>query len=971
MPPVQTDLNRFFKRFTVPKERVPDTSAIEEEIIVVPARKQDALAQQRPNHVANTRSPQKKLRLKISRESSTQSGRSSSRKTATRESSILSSPPPTTRTPRASPQKRSAIPQLDGAADDMDLFHSSPTPSTQRQLRAVEIPSPRPRAAPIPTPTATSEAPLSHATTSFSSCSTLSSVPMSSQNSSRRVVKGGLMAVTNSDSGSDSDDELADIDSFMPRKKQKMTPPRIDTARSIEMPDTVKPARHSARLSDKGSVKSGKSTPRLPPSPPRTVYKHSLMDMVKANEKREKQDARIAEAEAAVAAAAEKRKEAAALQLDGKTMAEAMADDSDQGARMVQALARTEAAQCEAPFSFFADAAPCAQNIAFPTSGLPAKSWANLLREDHARDQACLTGFVAQLARLHLIPKDALEWFAYQLAHEPREELCEAYLSIIQASPQNSNPDVDWASLAKLDTYYRTTLSPPVNVPASKEAPLTLQVAKVFSCICGYTGDGGGVIVCSSCGLWQHASCYYPERDGRELAAGSQHSCVQCRPDGISVDDEAARKRQKAMRAGAKPDSSAHTVAKEVRTHAAVRTGQLGFVVRAMAHCARQTNSLQPMAQTFVDLALANMDEHVRSDLALRTTLGTSIETLLANVFQSDTEQQRLCSLVARRLLLDVTTTTTTTTSLRCQIVTALPATAFSSHGLRRRLALALLLTSADAEEPATPTLTKETGEALLHALQNRPDLTITAETDYALLPFLAETLDIAIDAGFSRPAPTPAPPSTTASISTMAPFAPKRAKTSPEEKAFDSQIDRLAMQLRLIASRIKDAGTAHLRRTEAKSALERVVVRVEQAVRTRERVARGVFDAGGRGSVFGGRGGGRFKKRNGGGVLEGFVMRAKQGENVGGEKMGANLEEEHVTADAEMDGSERERDEVDVVGADMLSERHMSDGDEEANTVGGAAPTEVVEAIVHPVALRRSQRSSNGLWNFGGAVRL
>jgi hypothetical protein len=52
-----------------------------------------------------------------------------------------------------------------------------------------------------------------------------------------------------------------------------------------------------------------------------------------------------------------------------------------------------------------------------------------------------------------------------------------------------------------------------------------------------------------------------------------------------------------------------------------------------------------------------------------------------------------------------------------------------------------------------------------------------------------------------------------------------------------------MVSHLRLMSSKIRDAGTSHLKRTEAKSALERLIVRLEASVRTKPRPRKGVFD--------------------------------------------------------------------------------------------------------------------------------
>ncbi|KAK5129016.1 hypothetical protein LTR85_000349 [Meristemomyces frigidus] len=962
-----SDIRNFFKPFTVPKKRVPDNSTVEDEIVVIPAKVQQASRQHgdAPSRqekrtpvlaspVGGKRGRNVQTASRLSRQSSTQSSALSSppKSLLSRESSARSTP--TRRTPKRSPQKRSLISSLDGAADEDDLMHSSPTLSTQRKMTAVAVPSPKPASTPEPTPTPTPAlnmgAPASRAAASFSSLSTLSSVPMSSQTSSRRVMKGGLQAVTNSDSGSDSDEELEELESFMPRKRLRMTPPGRDAKSAIEIPDTVKPARQSARLSDKGSIKSGRSTPRLPPSPPRTVYKHSLLKMVKAHEKSEKQDARIAVAEAAVAEADNKKKDdqaAAAQHVDGKTMAEAMAVDSDEGTRIRQAMERTEAMQDEGHFSFFSDAAPRVENVPFPVDSLPDKRWAKILKEEKSRIQACLTGFAVDLAARRLLPKNVIRWFACQLAYEPREELCDAYVAIIQACPDGL--DMVWSTLSTLRTFYHTTLgdkgyqSTPCDNLSSVPASGTPEDEQ-FHCVCGYADDDGSAVACDSCGKGQHTTCYYPQYDGKQLPKDLEHHCGDCRPR--TVDKAAAQQRQKKRRANLPPPLT-------LRTHVEIRTSALRYVIPAVERCATLAG-VEQVARATADFALASLDEQVKGNLTLRMTIMESIEALLARVPKKDLS--KVCSAVKQHLFDDIDITLL----LRCQIITALPATSVHAHELRRRLALSCITEeSNDIANSSRPLASPDWANVLLDRLRTSPHFSISGESDYLLLLHLTTVLDIAIDAGFSDFAFLSLPPP-----KPVGPFG-KLPGPPPEERKFNTQIDALTRQLRTTASRIRDAGATHLRRTEAKSALERLAVRLEHSVRTRPKPKK---------DVFGGGGGHGFAGQDSKAFLESFVKSAAK-KDVLDAQHESNVEGK-VTG--QIDGqADDQLDVVDeagtgqgglvVISADMLSERAMSDAggaDEDDDAVGGA---EQANADV-----QSASQETKGLWDgLGGAVRL
>lgn len=107
----------------------------------------------------------------------------------------------------------------------------------------------------------------------------------------------------------------------------------------------------------------------------------------------------------------------------------------------------------------------------------------------------------------------------------------------------------------------------------------------------------------------------------------------------------------------------------------------------------------------------------------------------------------------------------------------------------------------------------------ILHRL-SKPPFTITAKTDYASLSALVMFLDALVDSGFSS-----------------FPF-----RDNEEEKVFNENVDALARQLRNLSGRIIDCGASHMRRTECKVVLDRLVYRLEFAVRTRVKPRRNLF---------------------------------------------------------------------------------------------------------------------------------
>ncbi|KAK3671513.1 hypothetical protein LTR78_008612 [Recurvomyces mirabilis] len=446
----------FFKPYIVPRNLVPVQQVEEDEIIVgspTQSRKaQPSRSARKACDHASTGKHEEKVRTKLLPQKSQVS----------RDSSVGSlGATPLKASPRKSPRsKRSAVSSLDGSNDDETLYHSSPTPSVQRAVMSVEVPSPRREQTPTPTliyqaPLATSMLPQPPPAlnTSFTSL-------LSSQSSSRRVMKGGMQAVTNSDSGSaeDSDEHLDDIDVLIPRKKVRLTPPlpQVLTTQRLEIA-----GRKSARLSDQSSKssRSGSHTPQLPFSPPRTEYKHSLLKLVKANEKKVREDVRIAEAENKAQEAQERRdraRQATTLTMDEEMLVEKYADDSEEGEGVKRAMVRTEALLDEETFSFFASGGGVkVEDCEFPVKWLEGTALMSTLGDVGKRQRAYIMGFVADLASMSRLPEAAVKWTASQLVHERREDLREAYVEVLSLA---RTMGIEYEQTSLRD-YYSTALS--------------------------------------------------------------------------------------------------------------------------------------------------------------------------------------------------------------------------------------------------------------------------------------------------------------------------------------------------------------------------------------------------------------------------------------------------------------------------------------------------------------------------------
>ncbi|KAK3654667.1 hypothetical protein LTR56_003940 [Elasticomyces elasticus] len=817
-------ITNFFKPFVVPKSRVPEYKSEEDEIVVGSPSRQ---LRRKEDAAPKPASPVLKQREKA---------------TSSRDSSAGSSP--SKRSPRGTPQKRFRPSSLDGATDE-ELHHSSPSSSTHRVMTAVSVPSPKRQMSPPPKVERAS-APSRNATTSFNSFnSTLSSVPISSQSSSKRIIKDGLQAVTNSDSasGDDSDDDLAPLETFIPRKKPRITPPPEHTT-TLKVPwqDTVKSGRQSARLSDHGS-RSRSQTPRLPPSPPKTEYRHSLLKMAKAHEKEQQRKTRIAEIEGQVAEADKQRQareaEEADVPLDAQAMAAELADDSDEGERLGTAMVRTDALQAEVAYHFFQAKPVKATRECFPRVAFGSDSLARIFQNHQARDQACLSGFVTELAAGGRLPGSSLSWFVRQLVHEPREELCEAYVGVVRHAMFNEDTkqSVGYPSLRTLystssDGYVGGLLD--VDLPEQQRDAVPLpssqrQPEDVLNCICGSVEDDGSLVACESCDTWQHTTCYYPEYDGDKLPESLSHECVACKPR--AVDKQGARKRLKTSLADALPQKDNATELEKIAPG-------LPYVVLAIQHIVAGTN-VERIGRTIVDLAFANNDEHVRRDIDTQFIIQDSIEGLLEDLEQPDLDN--VCQFVNVRIL----PTGRKPNTLLCRLAASLPASTGNAHYLRRRLALHFI----DASQSTLPATSEMWNSIIAERVLTAPEYAISNSTDYALLLALISNIDLAIDAGFSDFAfvthakPIAAEGVVQAPVSSLFKHKHAAKKVPKEEKRFNVHIDLLIKALNWKASQVKNAGAAHMTRMQVKDALCILVVRLECVVRTRTKPKTDIFD--------------------------------------------------------------------------------------------------------------------------------
>lgn len=580
---------------------------------------------------------------------------------------------------------------------------------------------------------------------------------MSSQSSSRRIVKNGIPAVTNSDSASmssaSSDEELADFDSFAPRKKRKLTPPGLDTATGFKLSASSRPTRTSSRLEKEKIKQRARELWRPLSPPPATSYKHSLLKIAKQSAREAASDEKIAELEAYVEEAEKSRelKENTALEeAESKNVAAALAEDSDEQERMLMAMDRTEALRGEESFYFFRQGGETPMDIDLPVEELDEYGL-GFLRDETKRSLACSSGFLATVASQKGLPTCMTSWLQHRIPLEPSEELCQSYVTILSALVQSQQ--------------------------LSEEPAFSLSE----------TFEGQTI------------------RDCEDLRISAVDASV--------------------------PKNLPHVL----------------LSMAVLAPLISPANNAGALAE----LILLNNDDNVRKNIDLRL----DIEQAMLSILDSSEEMdlQTIFRETIRRIL-DPSLISRYPIS---RAIAALPATSHRVHELRRRLALHILL-EAPLEE-ALDLTSPSTGVRLLTRLKKHPSFAISESTDYNSLHCLTDLLDIAIDAGFSDFTFLHESQHTQPKQQSTSLFNSKPAPQAPEEASFNAQIDALTAQLRFMSSKIRDAGTSHLKRTEAKSALERLVLRLENAVRTRPRARKGVFDRPGMGA----------------GAMEGFIRRA------------------------------------------------------------------------------------------------
>ncbi|KAI5370668.1 hypothetical protein Slin14017_G015470 [Septoria linicola] len=459
--PGSQKITSFFSRFTIPKERRPDPETIENEIVVASSRsdsQQSAGSQH--DHAA---APQKRKRSVNDADGLPRSVRKETGSSPKR--GRAAAPLPLTAcNDNASLVENSVeiVPTLDSLDCDsptmQPIMADSPKAPAWSPLadRTKSIDSPGPALSALDFRTTTAS--LTTRPPASSSLSAVSTAPKSSapstnalrsSTSSRRIMKDGLKAIANSDSDmsdDSSDGGLADPGSFFARRR-KISPV---SSKSVA-------ASRGTRLLDTSRYK--KSAPSYQ-SPPRKVYRHSLASLSREGQKMREAEASIASMKQAVEDSKQREEEAErqaamGLDVDGDTAALLdWASDDEEGERRVKALQRVEALHATDDYHFFLDSEPLFPDSPFPVEALPNEPWRSLFATDMSREQACISGFAAEMVAHFPLPMAITNWLAQQLLHEQNETLCEAYVDILRAS--SAHPEFMSDTVASLSSMYKT-----------------------------------------------------------------------------------------------------------------------------------------------------------------------------------------------------------------------------------------------------------------------------------------------------------------------------------------------------------------------------------------------------------------------------------------------------------------------------------------------------------------------------------
>jgi hypothetical protein len=316
----------------------------------------------------------------------------------------------------------------------------------------------------------------------------------------------------------------------------------------------------------------------------------------------------------------------------------------------------------------------------------------------------------------------------------------------------------------------------------------------------------------------------------------------------ISTNLTASMVEETFCRLGAEPTVAecAGSIDPEVRLpveHNATRKARLLSVLTVLSSVASGMPA-KPLRKFVALLMRVSLDAHLMADSRVRVTVGDIISRLL--------DDEKLSLLVGQYILKDVGVRVKGSLLQSHVLKHILPASPFAAT-LRIRLAQIFLFGPSDENTIVSDLSNLEINlqqlSTHLHdqryntSRSNRKD----AAFDYGTLLSLVYILDAAIANG-GRPSTFP---------------------DSSGERDFNQKVDVLADGLKSIINSIPDTGASHMRRTEAKEALNALHFRLLYAVRTKPRPKK---------SAFGGRDGADYRaEERSAGMMQSFLGKRKE----------------------------------------------------------------------------------------------
>ncbi|CAD0111097.1 unnamed protein product [Aureobasidium uvarum] len=662
---------------------------------------------------------------------------------------------PPTRSASSNLRKIQVLPSKETKIDDPiptpipsspPVYHA-PTSRIPRELSPLTSPESSP-SPPSPPPTVPKKQPTMDPSVSSSS---LSSLPISSQSSSKRIIRDGMLAVTNSDSDSiDADsDPLDDIDELIRRKRLKMTPPATSSETPQRPSNSARELRSSTRR-DRPSISKSKLA-----QPSRKKYKFSMASLVASHNRDAKSIQKIQEyedeyrQEMDLTARQEQELRQTSDMNAEEFAAHLQADDGDDETRerVVRAIERNDLLEKHVQYPFFRHADPRTHlSKPFPDTTLFTQDWTSLLQDQSMREQSFTSGFVADMARVSALPDELVQWMLSELLQDLEDGLASAYVSALEYSFSSTSFTTDHLRRQFLLRAGREDLEPDLFSDMSSRPPPAHQRPYV-----------------------------------EDMPLSLDWACV------------------------------------------------LLMKLANRLPIAERRSWLTPLMLLLVD---PQLEQKAETQLALQSCIANLLEADLTPSIQMTTVEhigQRIRAHIPNPILIQ-------------HLIGSLSSSTSASHGFKRRLGLASFLKSNTYLDDDLDDLA--TMKTLTLCLQENRTFRIRDNTDFQKLAARFDTLNVAIGLGFSKfefrgEEATSKTDNTINTDTTVV-----RSPVSAEESNFNSGIDGLVEELRSIAFNIRDSGAAHMRRTECKTAIEKLSYRLEFAARTRPKPKKGIFGA-------------------------------------------------------------------------------------------------------------------------------